>query len=410
MEISNDEVDRYSRQMILPQIGMDGQKALKSAKILICGAGGLGCPAAQYLAAAGIGTIGIVDYDTVEVSNLHRQVAHRTETLGTPKTESLKSFVTALNPNVKVETFNVIFNSKNALEIIKQFDVVLDASDNVATRYLVNDCCVLAGKPLVSGSALRFEGQLMVYGYNKSACYRCVYPKPPPAHTVTNCSDGGVLGVVPGIIGSIQALEAMKAILPGMEPTYVNAMLLFDALSCSFRKIKMRTRSKNCPVCGDSPTIKEPIDYLEFCGVKAPDDKDKPLELLSASERITVPELQERFRTAPNEVILLDVREPVELTILSPFKTVKNHTLRNLQNPSKFDEINLDLIQTIEKQNVKEIICLCRRGNASQKAVLALRKNQNLMAKLNNDTSKIMDLTGGYTAWVHQVEPHLPLY
>jgi len=417
--LENAEVERYSRQLILPEIGVPGQTALIASKILICGAGGLGCPSAQYLAAAGVGTIGIIDYDTVEVSNLHRQVGHRTDTIGVAKTESLKRFIQALNPLVNVICHNEVLNSGNAFDIVENYDVVLDASDNVATRYLVNDCCVLAGKPLVSGSALRFEGQLMVYNYNESSCYRCVYPTPPPAATVTNCSDGGVLGVVPGIIGSIQALEAMKIILPSTEPTYSNSMLLFSALECTFKKIRMRGKNQSCPICGKNPTITEPIDYLQFCGVKAADDKDKPLELLDNSNRMTVEVLKEKLESNKNDILLVDVREPVELGILSPLESVEsvlknknflNIPLKILENPFRKKEV----FEKLNEHEGKKIVCLCRRGNSSQKAVIALNKfaeiedgDKNSEFKKNYDS---VDLIGGYTDWVNKFEPNLPMY
>jgi len=417
--LENAEVERYSRQLILPEIGVAGQIALKSSKVLICGAGGLGCPSAQYLAAAGVGTIGIIDYDTVEVSNLHRQVGHRTDTIGVAKTESLKRFIQALNPLVNVICHNEVLTSENALQIIKNYDIVLDASDNVATRYLVNDCCVLAGKPLVSGSALRFEGQLMVYNYKESSCYRCVYPVPPPAATVTNCSDGGVLGVVPGIIGSIQALETMKIILPSTEPTYFNSMLLFNALECSFKKIRMRGKNQNCPICGKNPTITEPVDYLQFCGVKAADDKDKPLELLENGERMTVEVLKKELESNKNDILLIDVREPVELEILSPLETVEsvlanenflNIPLKVLENPFRKKEV----FEKLKGKDGMKIVCLCRRGNSSQKAVIALNKfaeikdgDKDFEFKKEYDS---VDLIGGYTEWVNKFEPELPMY
>jgi len=417
--LENAEVERYSRQLILPEIGVPGQTALKSSKVLICGAGGLGCPSAQYLAAAGVGTIGIADYDTVEVSNLHRQVGHRTDTIGVAKTESLKRFIQALNPLVNVICHNEVLTSENALEIVKNYDVVLDASDNVATRYLVNDCCVLAGKPLVSGSALRFEGQLMVYNYKESSCYRCVYPVPPPAATVTNCSDGGVLGVVPGIIGSIQALEAMKIILPSTEPTYANSMLLFNALECSFKKIRMRGKNQNCPICGKNPTITGLVDYLQFCGVKAADDKDKPLELLEKCDRMTVEVLKKELESNKNNILLIDVREPVELGILSPFETVEsvlenknflNIPLKILENPFRKKEV----FEKLNGQDGKKIVCLCRRGNSSQKAVIALNKFAEIKDGDKDSAFKkeydSVDLIGGYTEWVNKFEPELPMY
>jgi adenylyltransferase/sulfurtransferase len=280
--------------------------------VLIVGAGGLGCPAAQYLAAAGIGCIGIVDYDNVEISNLHRQVIHGEGQVGIAKVTSAGLFINSLNSNVKVVTHCLLLNSSNALDIIRQYDVVLDATDNLPSRYLLNDSCVILKKPLVSGSALRFEGQLTVYNHDNGPCYRCLYPSPPPPHTVTNCSEGGVLGVVPGIIGSLQALETLK-LITGIGDVLSGKLLLFDGLTASFRVVTLRSHDPNCSMCGDNPTIKELIDYEVFCNSTA-DDKENQVVLIGENDRISCQEYKAVLdQEAPH--VLIDVREPVEYDI-----------------------------------------------------------------------------------------------
>ncbi|KAL8604876.1 hypothetical protein ACOMHN_028504 [Nucella lapillus] len=284
-KLTNEQIGRYSRQLILPELGVKGQQRLLSSKVLIVGAGGLGCPAAIYLAAAGVGTVGVVDYDEVEVSNLHRQILHTEHRLGRSKAESVALSCRNLNSSLRFKTHRVQLSSENALSIIEEYDVVLDCTDNVATRYLLSDACVLAARPLVSGSALRFEGQLTVYNYKGGPCYRCLYPKPPPPETVTNCSDGGVLGVVPGIIGCYQALEAIK-IAADMGTCLSERLMLFDGMDGTTRTIRLRRRQPSCPVCGDTPTIRELVDYEQFCGARAA-DKDQEKDVLAASSRMS---------------------------------------------------------------------------------------------------------------------------
>src|ERR671926_322812 len=266
IELSNEEIARYSRHLIMPEVALDGQKKLKSARILTIGAGGLGSPLALYLAAAGVGTLGIVDFDVVDESNLQRQIIHGTSDVGRPKMESARDRIKDINPNVNVEGFEEPLSSENALDIFEDFDIIVDGTDNFPTRYLVNDACVLSGKPNVYGSIFRFEGQASVFWAEKGACYRCLYPEPPPPGLVPSCAEGGVLGVLPGIVGTIQANEVLKVILGGGEPL-INRLLLFDAWRMRFRELKLR-KDPDCPVCGPHATIKELIDYEAFCGLR----------------------------------------------------------------------------------------------------------------------------------------------
>lgn len=291
--LTGEEVGRYSRQLLMPEIGVPGQLALINSSILIVGAGGLGAPAALYLAAAGIGQLGIVDYDVVELNNLHRQVIHNQERVGMMKSESARITVNSLNALCKCIPYHVALTPENAMDIIREYDIVLDCTDNAATRYLLNDACVLSGKPLVSGSALRMEGQLTVYNFDGSPCYRCLFPTPPPAASVTNCGDGGVLGCVPGMIGCLQAMEAMKIAicLAGGNNRHMEVcagkMLLFDGMRTSIRTVKLRQRRTDCVVCGDQPSVRHLIDYEEFCGSRAC-DKTAQLQILDDDERISV--------------------------------------------------------------------------------------------------------------------------
>jgi molybdopterin/thiamine biosynthesis adenylyltransferase len=306
VELSNDEIARYSRHLIMPEVALDGQKKLKAARVLTIGAGGLGSPLALYLAAAGVGTIGIVDFDVVDESNLQRQIIHGTSDLGRPKLESARDRIEDINPNVNVETFGEPLSSENALEIFEDFDVIVDGTDNFPTRYLVNDASVLTGKPNVYGSIFRFEGQASVFYAEEGPCYRCLYPEPPPPGLVPSCAEGGVLGILPGAIGTIQATETVKLILGIGEPL-IGRLLLYDALGMSFREMKLR-KDPNCPVCGENPTVTELIDYQEFCGI--------PQQAAQAGEvpEITVQELEGRLENG-NRVSVLDVREPHEYEV-----------------------------------------------------------------------------------------------
>ncbi|KFM57494.1 Adenylyltransferase and sulfurtransferase MOCS3, partial [Stegodyphus mimosarum] len=287
-DLSADEIMRYSRQLIMPEIGMRGQIALKKASVLIVGAGGLGCPAAIYLAAAGVGEIGIVDYDKVDLTNLHRQVAHVVSSVGREKCLSLLRSIKNINPHVKCNIYSVLLNKNNIEKIIQKYEIIIDASDNVPTRYLLNDASVLNKKVLVSGSALRFEGQLTVYNYLDGPCYRCLFPDPPPPNATTSCAEGGVLGAVTGVIGCLQALEVIKITI-GLHPSYYKKMLVFDGLSGDIRVIKLRNKKSDCKICGNEPTIKQLVDYELFCNTSAT-DKDENISLLPSFSRITCKE------------------------------------------------------------------------------------------------------------------------
>ena len=394
-KLTNEDISRYSRQLILPELGPSNQLKLCNSSVLIIGCGGLGCPAAVYLAAAGVGLLGLVDYDEVEISNLHRQILHSEEKVGVCKATSIAHYIQSLNSQVKTKPYHLSLDSSNALKIISNYDIVLDCSDNVATRYLLNDACILAKKPLVSGSALRFEGQLTVYNYESGPCYRCLFPKPPPVETVTNCSDGGVLGVVPGIIGSLQALEAIKVIC-GIGTPLAQKLLLFDAVSTQFRSIKLRPKQDSCQVCGKNPSIRELIDYEEFCGAKA-SDKDKNLELLCAENRIT-PQKYESIMKGNIPHLLLDVRLPVELEICSLPNSV-NIPIKDIDNDDNIKMIR----EKVRKTDAKVVYCLCRRGNDSQIAVSKLLPNL-------QDLCYVKDIIGGLYGWAKNVDNNFPVY
>ena len=286
-ELTNDEILRYSRHLILPEVNMEGQKKLKAAKVLLVGTGGLGAPLALYLAAAGVGTLGLVDFDTVDVTNLQRQIIHGTKDVGRPKIVSARETILDINPNINVISFEEQFTSENAIRIAKDFDIIIDGTDNFPTRYLTNDVSVLLGKPNVYGSIFRFEGQASVFWAEQGPCYRCLYPEPPPPGLVPSCAEGGVLGVLPGIVGCIQANEAIKLIL-GIGQPLIGRLLLFNALKMQFRELKLR-KDPNCPICGDNPTIHELIDYEEFCGIRG---EEAPPQAIQESEEITVRELK----------------------------------------------------------------------------------------------------------------------
>ncbi|HEX8185934.1 MAG TPA: ubiquitin-like small modifier protein 1, partial [Blastocatellia bacterium] len=307
LELDRDEILRYSRHLIMPEVALEGQKKLKAAKVLCIGAGGLGSPLALYLAAAGVGRMGIVDFDVVDFTNLQRQIIHSTANVGRPKLDSAKERIAEINPYVEVDTYETALTSENALELFEPYDIIVDGTDNFPTRYLVNDACVLLGKPNVYGSIFRFEGQATVFYAKEGPCYRCLYPEPPPPGLVPSCAEGGVLGVLPGIIGVIQAIETVKLILGKGEPL-IGRLLLFDAMKMKFRELKLR-KNPECPICGENPTIRELIDYQEFCGVTlqpevsvGPDFEITPLELRAKMDR-------------GDEFVLVDVREPEEYAI-----------------------------------------------------------------------------------------------
>jgi len=400
--LDNASITRYSRQLILPQLGPGGQLKLKGSSVLVVGAGGLGCPSAVYLAAAGVGRLGIVDYDEVELSNLHRQVLHTESRVGMAKSLSIAQSCFKLNSSVECIPYQIALSSSNALDIIKDYDVIIDATDNVATRYLLNDACVLSGKPLVSGSALRFEGQLTVYNYKNGPCYRCLYPNPPPPETVTNCSDGGVLGVVPGIIGVIQALEVIK-IITDIGDVFSERLLLFDALSTNFRTIRIRGRQQKCKVCGESPSIVKLIDYEQFCGSSAT-DKSKTQHILNENERITVEEYHEILLRNADDHVLVDVRLPVETDIC---KIKAKHGLNIPMALIKRDEYLKNLKSEISQLSSNEIpvpvYVVCHLGNDSQKAVRILQE-------VLPDSCSVKDIKGGLSAWAQNIDKDFPVY
>jgi sulfur-carrier protein adenylyltransferase/sulfurtransferase len=378
VELSNEEIARYSRHLIMPEVALDGQKKLKQARVLTIGAGGLGSPLAMYLAAAGIGTIGIVDFDVVDESNLQRQIIHGTSDLGRPKLESAREKIEDINPNVKVETFGEPLSSENALEIFEDFDVIVDGTDNFPTRYLVNDASVLTGKPNVYGSIFRFEGQASVFWAEEGPCYRCLYPEPPPPGLVPSCAEGGVLGILPGAIGTIQATETVKLILGIGEPL-IGRILLYDALGMRFREMKLR-KDPNCPVCGENPTVTELIDYQEFCGI--------PQANAQADEvpEITVEELKEKLDNG-GSVSILDVREPHEYEVAN----IGARLIPLGELPERLIELDKDDALAVH----------CKTGGRSARAVRLLRE-----AGFQN----VYNVKGGITAWSEEIDPSVPKY
>ena len=376
-ELSHEEVLRYSRHLILPEVGPEGQRRLKAARVALIGAGGLGSPASLYLAAAGVGTLGLVDFDLVDATNLQRQILHGTSAVGDSKLDSADARLKDLNPHVHVETFDTRLTSENALEILRDFDVVLDGTDNFPTRYLVNDACVLLGKPNAYGSIFRFEGQASVFHAEVGPCYRCLFREPPPPGLVPSCAEGGVLGVLPGIIGSIQALETIKLIL-GKGSTLIGRLILFDALKFTFRELRLR-KDPECPVCGEHPTVTELIDYEAFCGVGAAPAYEGP--------EVTATELAKELEENPN-LVLIDVREPHEWEICH----IEGATLVPLgQLPERLNELD----------GHKEIVTHCHSGVRSMQALEILRAA---------GFGKVRSLNGGIDAWSTDVDPSVPRY
>ena len=375
--LSHEELLRYSRHLTLPDVGLDGQAKLRDARVLLVGAGGLGSPAALYLAAAGVGTLGLVDFDLVDRSNLQRQILHGTSDIGTPKTDSARARLHDINPHVAVETFGARLTSANALEIIRDFDVVIDGSDNFPTRYLVNDACVLLGKPNVYGAVFRFDGQVSVFFANAGPCYRCLYAEPPPPDLVPSCAEGGVLGVLPGIIGSLQALEAIKLIV-GFGESLVGRLLLFDGRRMQFRELALE-KDRDCPVCGVHPTITQLIDYEAFCGV----GNQEP----GAGAEISARDLQRERGLKPN-LLLLDVREPREAEI-ARIAGARLIPLREL--PTRLSEL----------PGHAEIVTHCHHGQRSMKAREIL-----VGAGFHN----VRSLAGGIDAWSRDVDSRVPRY
>lgn len=347
---------------------------------------------------AGIGHIGIVDYDTVELNNLHRQIVHQEHSIGIPKAVSIKNQLTKLNSAIKVTAYTEQLTSINALEIIKNYDIVLDATDNVATRYLLNDACVFASKPLVSGSALQLEGQLTVYNYRNGPCYRCLFPKPPPPETVTNCGDGGVIGAITGVIGSLQALEAIK-IIAGIETCLSSRLLLFDGITSTFRNVKLRGKSNNCEVCVEPRKITSLIDYEQFCGMRA-SDKEAKLELLPKNHRISVQNLNE-CRLKDEKHLLVDVRTENEYEICHLDRS-ENYPIKLFNDPNSNGR--KVLVEKIKEENIPRIFVLCRRGNDSQIAAMKL------IEELADSGVHISDVVGGLHAWTNEIDEHFPKY
>jgi len=406
-QLSKGDIGRYSRQLLLSELGVKGQLALGRTSVLIVGCGGLGCPAAIYLAGAGVGRLGLVDHDAVELNNLHRQILHSEAKaeVKASKAVSVADSCQRLNSRVSCEVHCVMLSSSNALDIVRQYDIVVDATDNVATRYLLSDACVLAGRPLVSGGALRFEGQMTVYNYQGSPCYRCLYPQPPPAAMVTNCSDAGVLGPVVGVIGSLQAVEVIKIAI-GAGCPFAGRLLLYDGLDGTFRCVKVRGRQKNCAVCGDSPTVTKLIDYESFCGASA-GDKYCKVNILPPSERISAPEYAAFVNTGKAH-LLVDVRTPVELEITKLPTITHNVPMNEFVKPEGSSTLLNILREDVHKQASDELpvalFVVCRRGNDSQ---IAVRKLQSLFA---DESVTVQDISGGLTAWSNDVDENFPIY
>ena len=380
VELSGEEIRRYGRHLIMPEVRMDGQKKLKAASVLLIGAGGLGSPLGLYLAAAGVGRIGIVDFDVVDYSNLQRQVLYSTKDVGRPKLASAKERLEGINPFVKVETYEMHLSSENALGLFSGYDIIVDGTDNFPTRYLVNDACVITGKPNVYGSIFRFEGQVSVFATNDGPCYRCLYPEPPPPGLVPSCAEGGVLGILPGIIGTIQANEAVKLIIGKGEPL-VGRLLLFDALKTKFRELKLR-KNPDCPVCGQHRTITSLIDYEAFCGVQAGWDsftREREYE-------ITVDELKKRLDNK-DDLFILDVREPQEYQICN----LNGYLIPLKDLPKRINELD----------TAKEIIVHCKVGGRSRQAVEFMKQS---------GFRKVKNLVGGIDEWAELIDPAMPRY
>jgi adenylyltransferase/sulfurtransferase len=383
--LSPEEIQRYSRHLIMPEVGMDGQRRLKAGSVLCIGAGGLGSPAAMYLAAAGIGRIGVVDFDVVDYSNLQRQLLHGTPDVGRSKLDSARDRIQALNPHVQVDTYETMLSSENALELFAPYDVILDGTDNFPTRYLVNDACVIGGKPNAYGSIFRFEGQASVFATKDGPCYRCLYPEPPPPGLVPSCAEGGVLGVLPGIIGVIQATEAIKLILGIGEPL-VGRFLIYDALRMRFRELKLR-KDPDCPVCGTHPTVTALIDYEQFCGVRPEPQPSQSAGAAVNDWEITPVELKRKL-DAGDTPFILDVREPNEYQI----NRIAGSTLIPLgELPRRYQELPPD----------REIVALCKMGGRSAKAMDFLK---------SVGLTRVKNLRGGILEWIDTVDPSQPKY
>jgi adenylyltransferase/sulfurtransferase len=380
VKLSKDEVQRYSRHLIMPEVGMDGQLKLKRARVLAIGTGGLGAPLGLYLAAAGVGHLGLVDFDVVDNSNLQRQVTFTTADVGKPKSEAAKARLSALNPAIEIVSYETRLTSDNALELFRDYDIIVDGTDNFPTRFLVNDACVLLGKPNVYGSIFRFEGQATVFGYPGGPCYRCLYPEPPPPGLVPSCAEGGVLGVLPGIVGSIQAMETIKLILGAGEPL-IGRLLLFDALAMRFRELKLK-RNPECPMCGDHRTITKLIDYEEFCGIRG----EEAPAMTDGIPEISATDLKAR-QDRGDKLFILDVREPHEYQICN----LNGKLIPLGELPRRVNELDSSV----------EMVVHCRSGKRSADAIHFLQ---------TAGFKKLWNLKGGVLAWADEVDPRMPKY
>jgi sulfur-carrier protein adenylyltransferase/sulfurtransferase len=380
VKLSKEEVQRYSRHLIMPEVGLEGQLKLKRARVLAIGTGGLGAPLGLYLAAAGVGHLGLVDFDVVDNSNLQRQVTFTTADVGKPKAEAAKARLKALNPDIEIVSYETRLTSDNALDLFRDYDIIVDGTDNFPTRFLVNDACILLGKPNVYGSIFRFEGQATVFGYPGGPCYRCLYPEPPPPGLVPSCAEGGVLGVLPGIVGSIQAMETIKLILGIGEPL-VGRLLLFDALAMRFQGLKLR-KNPECPVCGEHPTLKKLIDYEEFCGIRG----EEAPAMTDGIPEITATELKAR-QDRGDKFFILDVREPHEYQICN----LNGKLIPLGELPRRVNELDSSV----------EMVVHCRSGKRSADAIHFLQ---------TAGFKKLWNLKGGVLAWADEVDPRMPKY
>jgi len=380
VKLSKEEIQRYSRHLIMPEVGMEGQLKLKRARVLTIGTGGLGAPLGLYLAAAGVGHLGLVDFDVVDSSNLQRQVTFTTADVGKPKSEAAKARLLALNPAIEIVSYETRLTSENALELFRDYDIIVDGTDNFPTRFLVNDACVLLGKPNVYGSIFRFEGQATVFGYPGGPCYRCLYPEPPPPGLVPSCAEGGVLGVLPGIVGSIQAMETIKLILGAGEPL-VGRLLLFDALAMRFRELKLK-KNPDCPVCGEHRTVTKLIDYEEFCGIRG----EEAPAMTDGIPEITATELKAR-QDRGEKLFILDVREPHEYQICN----LNGKLIPLGELPRRVNELDSSV----------EMVVHCRSGKRSADAIHFLQ---------TAGFKKLWNLKGGVLAWADEVDPRMPKY
>jgi len=385
MSLSQDQIARYSRHLLLPEVGVEGQEKLCSAKVLCIGTGGLGSPLGLYLAAAGIGKLGLVDFDVVDQSNLQRQVMHGESTVGKLKVDSAKNRLADINSDVEVVTYNIRLSSENAMEVFKDYDIIVDGTDNFPTRYLANDAAVLLGKPYIYGCILRFEGQASVFYSKEGPCYRCLYPEPPPPGLVPSCAEGGVLGILPGVIGLIQATEVVKIILDKGD-TLVGRLMLFDALGMKFREMKLR-KDKDCPICGENPTITELIDYEQFCGIPSAAEEETD----NAKWEISAEEVKQKL-DGPDNFTLVDVREPSEYDICR----IDGSTLIPL---GKIEDMKPKNLTTISKSD--QIILHCKAGVRSLKAAKALKQM---------GFEDVKSMAGGIEAWSERIDPSIPKY